>query len=280
MNADTHLQRAFHGRSVIITGAGSGIGRAMVTALSRHGARILALDVDGRNLESLAAETAAHTAQVDVRDRQAVHQAISSFAATQGGIDYLFNNAGVTLLGEAQSIPFDRWKWLLDINLMGVIHGIQAAYPIMIAQGSGMIVNTASVAGRTGYATAAAYTASKSAVLELTRSLAAEARRKGVRIAAACPGYVNSGIFSDERIVGANRTSVVNDLPVKMMSPEEAATGLLLGAAKGKDLIVFPFSARFLWHLASWIPFTMAPFQRRFIRLFRSQQRPGNVPPP
>ena len=97
---------------------------------------------------------------------------------------------------------------------MGVVHGILPVYPIMIRQQGGHIINTASIAGVTGYATAAAYTASKAAVLELTRSLRSEARCYGVKVSVACPGYVDSGIFVQDRIVGADRDDVIKDLPV------------------------------------------------------------------
>lgn len=172
-------------------------------------------------------------------------------------------------MGEAQNIPFERWKWLLDINLMGMIHGTHAVYPIMVAQGSGRIVNTASIAGATGYATAAAYTASKAAILEFSRSLMAEAKGYGVQITVACPGYVDSGIFTQDRIIGADRSKMIRDLPVKMMTPEEAAKKMLAGVVRGKATVVFPFSARFLWHLSRWAPSLTTPFQKRFLRVFK-----------
>jgi len=273
IKASSAMIRKFEGKTVIVTGAASGIGRALCHLLASAGARVHALDFNAAGLELLAKECpgpgALHTASLDVRDRQAYAAVIEGVQKVSQSIDFLFNNAGVTQLGEAQNIPFDRWKWVLDINLMGVINGTLLVYPIMIAQGRGHIVNTASVAGATGYATAAAYTASKAAVLEFTRSLRAEAKAYGVKVSAACPGYVNSAIFTQDRIVGADCDEMIADLPVKMMTPDEAAAGFLKGVVAGKDTIVFPFTAQFLWGLACWTPSLTAPFQKRFLRVFQ-----------
>ncbi len=266
--------RAFEGRTVILTGAASGIGRALALLLSRCGATVHALDLNASGLATLADEAAGpgtiRTGLLDVCDPIAYERIVREIQAASPSIDYLFNNAGVTLLGEAQNIPFEKWKWLLDINLMGVVNGTHLVYPIMIAQGSGHIINTASIAGATGYATAAAYTASKAAILEFTRSLRAEAKGYGVKVSAACPGYVDSGIFHQDRIVGADREAMIRDLPVRMMTPDQAAAGFLKGVAQGKDSIIFPFTAKFLWYLSCWVPSMIAPFHRRFLRVFRT----------
>lgn len=273
MKASPAMIRTFEGRTVVVTGAASGIGRALCRLLSSVGATVHAVDFNEAGLASLVDEAPGpgtlHIASLDVRDRAAYALVIEGVRKISKSIDFLFNNAGVTQLGEAQNIPFERWKWVLDINLMGVINGTQLVYPIMIAQGKGHIINTASVAGATGYATAAAYTASKAAVLEFTRSLRAEAKAYGVRISAACPGYVSSGIFTQDRIVGADCDAMIRDLPVKMMTPDEAAIGFLKGVIDRKDTIVFPFSARCLWNMSCWAPSLIGPFQKRFLRVFQ-----------
>lgn len=275
MKATPAMIRTFGKRTAIVTGAASGIGRAMCRLLAASGATVHALDFNDEGLLSLVKDNSGpgeiHAATLDVRDRDAYARVIGDILKSPGSIDFLFNNAGVTQLGEAQNIPFERWKWVLDINLMGVINGTQLVYPIMIAQGGGCIINTSSVAGATGYATAAAYTASKAAVLEFTRSLRAEAKLYGVRVSTACPGYVNSGIFSQDRVVGADCDAMIRDLPVKMMTPEVAATGILKGVISRKDTIVFPFSARVLWAMSCWTPSLIAPFQERFLRVFQKR---------
>ena len=269
------FSRHFQGKTVILTGAGSGIGRALTLRLAAAGAIVHAVDIDQHGLDFLCKDAAGQgnvtPCVLDVRNGEAFAELVNRIHEGSKRIDFLFNNAGVTQLGEAQNIPFERWKWLLDINLMGVVHGILPVYPVMIRQRGGHIINTASIAGATGYATAAAYTTSKTAVLELTRSLRSEAKTYGVMVSAACPGYVDSGIFVQDRIVGADLDAIIKDFPVKMMTPDVAACHLLHGVIAGKPTIIFPFSARFLWHMSNWAPLLTEPFQKRFMRPF---QRP------
>tara|TARA_B110000037_G_scaffold223087_1_gene301923 strand:- start:66 stop:884 length:819 start_codon:yes stop_codon:yes gene_type:complete len=272
MMPNSHMIRVFGGSTVLLTGAASGIGRALALLLSKCGATVHALDLNEEGLDSLVSEAAAiHPHCVDITNYEAYSAVVAKISESSTPIDFLFNNAGVTLLGEAQNIPFERWEWLLDINLMGAVNGTMLIYPGMIMRRSGHIVNTASIAGSTGYATAAAYTTSKAALLEFSRSLRSEAEAYGVRVSVACPGYVNSAIFSQDRIVGADRDAMVRDLPVKMMSTDEAAFGFLKGVSKGKNTIVFPFTARFLWFLSCWVPSALGVFQRRFMRVFQTK---------
>lgn len=273
MNPDPSMKRALEGKTVVLTGAASGLGRAMAKLLAGHGAMVHALDLNGAALASLKEECAGpgkiHPGILDVRNRDAFRNVVDDIVEKSGRIDILFNNAGVTQLGEAQNVPFERWRWVIDTNLMGVIHGIELIYPVMIRQGHGHIVNTASIAGATGYATAAAYTTSKAAILELSRSMRAEAKAYGVFLSVACPGYVESGIFSQDRIIGADRAAVMSDLPVKPMVPEEAARLMLKGVIRRRKTIVFPFSAKVLWTLAHLVPSAVNPFQKKLLRVFR-----------
>lgn len=265
---------AFAGKTVLLTGAASGIGRALARRLVAAGAVVHAVDVNQQGLESLASEVGCggslHPVILDVRDLGLYRAKVAGIIESHGGIDYLFNNAGITLLGDARNLPFERWVQVLDVNLMGVVNGVQAVYPHMVSRGRGHIINTASIAGVSGYATATAYTASKAAVLEFTRSLRAEAKGHGVMLSAACPGYVDSGIFTDDRIVGSDRGTVLNDLPVAMMSPSSAAAMLLKGVIRGRKTIVFPLSGQMLWLLAVWTPWLVKPFHKRFMRAFHS----------
>lgn len=273
------FSRHFAAKTVILTGAGSGLGMAICRELAASGAIVHALDINQDGLgvvtgwSDLPGRVSGH--QVDVSDAESMARVIGEIIAHEGKIDFLFNNAGVTLIGESHTIGFEKNKRLLDINLMGVIRGTHLIYPQMVRQGNGHIVNTASVAGATGYVTAAAYAASKAAVLEFTRSLRAEAVGHGVMVSAACPGYVDSGIFAQERIIGMDRAELIKSLPVKMISPEDAAKWLLKGVCAKSKTNVFPASANLLWHLASWVPSALQPIHKRFLRDFqRASPRP------
>lgn len=273
MNTPPAIKRTFEGRAVLLTGAGSGIGRSLALQLVSAGARVHAADVNPEGLATLASDSAGGPGvviprQLDVTDREAYRVWVGDCHRAEGRIDYLFNNAGVTLLGEAHKVPFERWRWLLDINLMGVINGVMHVYPLMVAQRGGHIVSTASVAGVTGYATAAAYTMAKGGVIGLSRSLEAEAKDYGVKVSVVCPGYVNSGIFSQDRVVGADLGKVIGNLPAPMMEANAAGLHYLKGVASGKRTIVFPANAKLLWFVANWMPSLLAPLQKRLLKDF------------
>lgn len=271
MSISASTRRAFEGRSVLLTGAASGIGRALALRLVASGATVHAADMDAAGLDRLAAEASGPgklvPRKLNVTDRADYARWVDGCSAA-APIDYLFNNAGVSLLAEAHKVPFERWKWLLDINVMGVLNGIMLVYPVMVKQRHGQLVTTSSVAGVTGYATAAAYTASKKAVIAMSQSLAAEAKGYGVKVSVVCPGYVNSNIFTENNVVGANVKEVIKDLPAPMMTPETAARLYLDGVASGKTRVIFPANARLLCWLARWLPFTLTPIQKRLMRKF------------
>jgi NADP-dependent 3-hydroxy acid dehydrogenase YdfG len=272
MSLAPSTRKAFEGKTVLLTGAGSGIGRSLAKHLIACGAKVHGADMNAAGLDSLAAEVTGPGTLVprvlDVTDRADYGRWVGECVVGSGTIDYLFNNAGVTLLGEAHRVPFERWKWLLDINLMGVLNGVMQVYPVMVKQGSGHIISTGSVAGVTGYATASAYTTSKKAVIGMSHSLAAEAKAYGVKVTVVCPGYVNSNIFTQDRVVGANVKEVINDLPAPMMTPDDAARQYLAGVAKGKRTVVFPANAKLLWGLGRWVPILLRPIQERLMRKF------------
>lgn len=274
MDTNNAMVRHFKGKTAVLTGAASGIGRSVALLLARSGARVHALDANEEGLAALVREEhvpgAIHAVTLDVRDRARYEEVIRGISDGSEAFDFLFNNAGITQLGESQNIPFEDWKRLLDINLMGVIHGCHLVYPIMIRQGFGHIVNTASVAGSTGYATAAAYAASKAAILELSRSLGAEARAYGVRVSAVCPGYVDSGIFAQKHIFGAKREDIIKGFPVKMMPPDKAAECLLRGVMRRSNMIVFPFTAKVLYALSTWAPSLIDPLHGKLLNVFKS----------
>jgi NAD(P)-dependent dehydrogenase (short-subunit alcohol dehydrogenase family) len=132
---------------------------------------------------------------VDVTNFAAVEHLVQETVARAGRLDYIFNNAGIGIGGNASHFGIEDWNQMMDVNLRGVIHGVEAAYKIMVAQGFGHIVNTASLAGLTPSPGGVAYATAKHAVVGLSNSLRAESARMGVRVSVLCPGFVRTAIL-------------------------------------------------------------------------------------
>ena len=203
------------GKSVIITGAARGIGRAAAERLAREGANVMIGDIDLDEAKAAAAaidadggHAAAHW--VDVAERESVRALIAAAVATYGPLDVMFNNAGI-----AQALPLidtteDQFSLLMSINALGVMIGIQEAARQFISQGGGgKIVNTASVAGKQGFALVGAYSASKFAVVGLTQAAARELAPSKITVNGFCPGIVATDLWRnlDEQIMHTGRTS-------------------------------------------------------------------------
>jgi NAD(P)-dependent dehydrogenase (short-subunit alcohol dehydrogenase family) len=182
-------------RTAIVTGGGSGIGEALSRALAARGDTVVVADIDGANAERVAGDIGGTAAKVDVRDAGAVQALVDDTVASYGRLDLIFNNAGIGVGGDALELTVAHWDRIIDINLRGVVHGVQAAYPVMARQGSGHIVNTASIAGLMAPAYMAPYVAVKHAVVGLSMSLRGEAKAHGVNVTAVCPGWTDTAIL-------------------------------------------------------------------------------------
>lgn len=268
------MAESYTDKTCVVTGAGSGIGQALVTALLAEGATVYALDVRADRLEKLAAEAsegaALHTAEVDISNRESMAAVAERIHSEAGQVDLLINNAGVTLLAETADVSFADWRRLLDINYLGVLHGVHYFYPAMVKRGGGHIANVASVAGSAGYATAQAYATSKAAVIGFTRSLEVEARTHGVYVTNVCPSYVDSAIFDDALSTGWNAERVRATFLTKPVTPELAAEKILAGLRRKRKMIVFPFTGRFLHWLSRWCPIPIGGLQRSLLKKYRA----------
>ena len=248
------------GRVAIVTGGGSGIGAAVVRAMAERGAAIVIADIDEAAAKSVAADlTGVTTVTLDVRDAEAVADMVSQVAAVHGHLDYMFNNAGIAVGGLVEEMTLDHWNRVIDVNLRGVVHGVHAAYPIMLRQGSGHIVNTASLAGLVPGPGLTPYDAVKHAVVGLSLSLRAEAAGRGVRVSAICPGFVDTPLLGrvnpDLPPTGAalNAEDIAKRLG-KLYQADPLAQDVLRGLERNDALIVAPRSARVAWRLARYAP--------------------------
>ena len=202
-----------HGRSAIslhdalalVTGAGSGIGRATALALAARGARLLAVDVDETSAKQTATECGGEAFAVDVADATAVEALAAAVEAAHGPLDVLVNNAGVGMSGRFLDTTLGDWdwNWILGVNLLGVVHGCLAFGPRMVARGGGHVVNVSSALGYTPRASEPAYVTTKAAVLSLSRCLRADWARRGVGVSVVCPGVIATPIIEHTRFRGA-----------------------------------------------------------------------------
>jgi NAD(P)-dependent dehydrogenase (short-subunit alcohol dehydrogenase family) len=249
----------FQDQVAIVTGGGSGIGAELCRQLARQGARLVVADIDPTRAEQLASSLGASGGRarplaVDVTDAAAVRRLVEETASHEGRVDLLFNNAGVGIGGEVQNLSLEDWRRILDVNLWGVIHGVHAAYPVMLRQRSGHIVNTASAAGLLAVPMMAPYAAAKHAVVGLSRALRAEAADHGIRVSVVCPGFIRTNIFDASRYVGLGRDDLLLRLPFRMIEVDEAVRRILRGVQRNQALISFPFYARFFSRLQVLFP--------------------------
>ena len=187
----------------VITGAGSGIGRSTALLLAELGAKVYVTDVDLKRAESVAGEItarggAAEHRQLDVTDADAVEALASDVFDAEGAVDIVHNNAGVGHAGPVDETKLEDWRRVIEVNLMGTIHGVHAFVPRLLRQGRpAHIVNTASMAGLVASAELVPYTTSKFAVVGLSEALNAELAPKGIRVTAICPGIIDTPIVRD-----------------------------------------------------------------------------------
>ena len=264
----------FRDAVAVVTGGASGLGRAISEELGRRGARVVMTDLDEAGARAVSEAIAATggratAAALDVRDAAAFERILDETIAAQGRLDYLFNNAGLAVAGEAQNLSPDHWRKVLDVNLGGLIQGATAAYSRMVRQGSGHIVNIASLAGLSGMALGAPYATSKFGAVGLSLTLRAEGADLGVKVSAVCPAYIQTNIFDAGLYAGTDAKTVRSNIPFKFVEVDDAARAVLRGVERNRAVIVFPFYARVLWWLTRIHPALAVAVNRQTAREFR-----------
>jgi NAD(P)-dependent dehydrogenase (short-subunit alcohol dehydrogenase family) len=234
------------GKVAVITGAGSGIGRVAASLFAAEGASVVVADVAADDAASavadiVAAGGTATAVAVDVSDETEVNQMVSAAVNAYGGLHILFNNAGIFPDddGGVLDTPPGTWNRVMDVNLKGVWLGCRAAVPAMLASGGGSIVNVASFVALMGAATAQiAYTASKGGVLALTRELAVEYARQGIRANSICPGPIETPLLAELLSDPARRQRRLVHIPIgRFGRPEEIAKAALFLASDDASFV-------------------------------------------
>jgi len=245
----------FKSAVAIVTGGASGIGLALSRRLKDAGATVVIADINEEDGQRTAAELGAEFFLVDVQDADAVKAMVASAVASHGRLDYLFNNAGIAVLGSVKNTPLSDWYRVFDINLRGVVHGVDAAYPLFIKQGFGHIVNTGSIAGLIPCPGLVAYSASKHAVVGLSTGLRAEAAKYGVKVSVVCPGFVRTPIVDNASVNGLETAALEDKIP--WAEPDDVARDILKGVAHNKAVIVVTRHGKVLTQLNRLAPETM-----------------------
>ncbi|BDG62168.1 SDR family NAD(P)-dependent oxidoreductase [Caldinitratiruptor microaerophilus] len=220
------------GKRALVTGAGSGIGRAIAVAFAAEGARVGIVDVDPAGGEETLAEVRRLSGgfffAADVSKAADAEAMVAAAVRELGGLDVLVNNAGVGVAATLHETSLEDWQRVIDIDLTGVFLGCKYAIPVFLNQGHGNIINIASVAGLVGVANRAAYNAAKAGVVGLTKSIAADYSARGIRANAICPGTVDSPwiqkiLASDPDAAATRRKMEQRQLLGRMGRPEEIA---------------------------------------------------------
>ncbi|MGC8756679.1 MAG: SDR family NAD(P)-dependent oxidoreductase [bacterium] len=254
----------FENKVVVITGAGSGIGRATALAFAREKAILVLVDKELKRLEMVQSEAESSGVkpfikQVDVSNKEEVKMLAQFVINELGRVDILHNNAGVSVGGRIEDIPIEDWEWLFGINLWGVIYGVHYFLPYMIKQRSGHIVNTSSILGLAATPATGTYSTAKFAIVGFGEALRPEVNRYNIGVTTVCPGLINTRIVADGRIKTddnskSRRENVIAYFKNHGKPPESVAEAILKAIRKNKAIVLVGLDAHIIWYIKRLSP--------------------------
>ena len=271
---------AFENATAVVTGGGSGLGRAFCAELGRARARVLIADVNADGAEETAelvrqAGGEARVATIDVADRGQVESLATIAGEWLGDTDLLINNAGVAVSGPIGDVTLEDWKWQIDINLWGVIYGCHYFVPRMKKRRRGHVINVASAAGLLAPPQLGPYNVAKAGVVALSETLYAETKKLGVKVTVLCPSFFRTNIADSGRGVvdEKSRAALVRLMDRSKVQAPEVARAALGACTKGQLYCVPMTDAQVSWRLKRAIPgrfydlLSRATDQRRVMKL-------------
>jgi NAD(P)-dependent dehydrogenase (short-subunit alcohol dehydrogenase family) len=257
--------------TAVVTGAGGGLGRALCVQLARQGARILAADVHQPRCEETVrlveqAGGTAHAALVDVSDIAQVERLAEEADRVLGRIDLVVNNAGVAAGGPVGVAPLEDWRWIMGVNLWGVIHGCHVFVPRWVRQRGGALLNVASLAGIACAGGMASYNVTKAGVIALSETLSAELAADNVRVTVLCPGFFKTNLLETMRVADSEMRLLAEAAFANSTTTADAVAAAAVRAVGRGQLYCLPMrEARLVWRLKRLMP-------QRFVRLVASRR--------
>jgi NAD(P)-dependent dehydrogenase (short-subunit alcohol dehydrogenase family) len=243
--------KTIRGKRALVTGAASGIGRAISLALAREGADLYLLDLDDEKLAGVVAEAEQYGTEVvgqrcDLARPDSINAAVRAFLQTWQHLDILVNNAGVSYHGKTELMSAGQWDWVLGVNLLGPIQLTRELLPTLLAREEAHIVNVCSVLGLVAIPRFTAYQTTKFGLVGFSESLRAEYTCRGLGVTALCPGFVRTNIF--QAMTAGRKGKPMRPAPAWMYaSPERVAARVLKAIRRNEGLVPVTRLARFLW---------------------------------
>ncbi len=248
------------GKRVVITGAASGLGRAMAVALARRGCRLGVVDVNLEGAEETlelvtAAGGSGEIYELDVRVAMDWGAMAEHFFASWGGVDLLVNNAGVVSTGHVGDIALEDWEWIFSVNFWGMLYGCHYFLPLMKRQGHGHILNVASAAGIFNLLEMAPYNATKAAVISLSETLKGELAPEGIGVTVLCPMFFNTNLLATMRYTDPFEPEFARTtFQYARMTADEVAEAAIRAVEKGRLYCVPQLSGRLFWMVKRFSP--------------------------
>lgn len=253
----------------VVTGGGSGLGRALAHALVARGTRVVVADVVEERAREVAEELgpSALAVPVDVRDPHAMAGLLDTAVSELGPVDLWVNNAGVAVAGLVGDVPLDDWRWVVDVNLWGVVHGCHAVVPHLKARGRGALLNVASAAGLVSTPGMAPYNLTKAAVVSLSETLYAELRPQGIGVTVLCPTFFQTRLLETSRSADAKHARMADRLMQRSkFTSEQVAEAALADVAAGRLFSVPMTDGRLMWAVRRLAPQGFYDLMPRVVR--------------
>ncbi|HVF34075.1 MAG TPA: SDR family NAD(P)-dependent oxidoreductase [Candidatus Saccharimonadia bacterium] len=256
---------------VVITGAGSGLGRALAQHYAKRGAEVACTDIAlerANETVSVLPGSGHFAAHVDVGDDGSVDALRDIVHARWEQVDLLFNNAGVASGGAMLDADMAEWRWMLEINVLGVVRGCRAFLPRMVERRAGHIVNTASFAGLAAAPGIMTYGTAKAAVVALSEQLRAEVHAHGVAVSVACPSFFKTNLIENFKGNDTVRRSATRMMEAAVVTADDIAAAIASGVARRQCIIVPTPAERLRWRLKRWFP---EYYFRQLLKLVKSR---------